>query len=69
MSCTNEYHKQLILSTVSGFTGPFTYRSFISELFSRGLRRIPSQGTFIRVMRMNKDRFEWLGRGTYKVIT
>jgi len=68
MSCTSEYHKQLILSTVSDFRGPFTYRSFISELFSRGLRRVPSQGTFVKVMMGNKDRFEWLGHGTYKVI-
>lgn len=69
MSCTNEYHKQLILSTVSDFNGPFTYRSFISELFSRGLKRIPSQGTFVRVMRMNKDRFERTGKGVYERIS
>ena len=68
MSQISQYYVQLILSTSSSFTGPFTYRSFISELFSRGLRRVPSQGTFVKVMMGNKDRFEWLGRGTYKVI-
>jgi len=69
MTKISHYYVQLILSTASDFTGPFTYRSFISELFSRGLRRVPPQMTFVKVMMMNKDRFEWLGHGVYKVIT